>query len=151
MKVTMKAKTFATVIAVLLLSVSLVQTSYDGDKFTSYIGKSVDDPALKGLVGNYHCDIGDPNHCISKEGLEMHFRNGLLKEIVLYKSSNVYGAFKDKLPKSLKFDMTPEEVKAVMGKPLVMYSNGYSEYNSGGHNFSCWFEGRKLTQINISH
>lgn len=150
MKPTILQKVCAVVVAVFLLSVSFAQDGYDGDKFTSYLGKSVDNPALKGLVENYHCDIGDPNHCISKEGLEMHFRNGLLKEIVLYKSSNVYGAFKDKLPHSLKFDMTPEEVKALMGKPLVIYRNGYSEYVLNGYNFSCWFEEGKLTQINIS-
>jgi hypothetical protein len=143
-------KYLVTCLALTILIPLSAQSKYEGDALVSQLGKGVESPEVKSIMGNYHCDIGNPSHCVSNEGLEMVMANSTLEEIHLYKASPAFGSFKAKLPRGLRFGMTPADVRAILGKPLVSYSNGYSEYEQNDYGISCWFDKGRLSQLNIA-
>jgi hypothetical protein len=146
---TIKESTFI-MILFMISSFSFSQSKYEGDALATHLGKSTESGEVKGIINNYHCDMGNPNHCISNEGLELIMGNNSLKEIHLYKASPAFGSFKSRLPQGLKFGMSPEQVRSLLGKPLVSYSNGYSEYELSDYTLSCWFDKGRLSQLNIA-
>jgi hypothetical protein len=150
MKANIKPKAFVTIAAMLFMTACFAQVAYDGDALASYLGKSTESPEIKGLVSNYKCEMGNPAHCISVNGIELMMQKGMLAEIRLYKTSNVYGSFKGKLPKGIKFGMSPADVRALLGKPSVNYNSGYSEFDLRNYVIACWFEGGRLSQLSIS-
>jgi len=149
MKPILKPKDLVTLVAVFLLTMAFAQT-YDGDALTSYLGKNGESPEVKALITNYKCDVGNPEHCFSKEGLELILKKGIVTEIRLHQGSKVYGSFKGKLPQKLRFGMSTGDVRAVLGKPTVSYStSGYSEFDLKHYSVACWFEGGLLSQVTI--
>ncbi len=147
MKTKMNMKAVATMLALFLVAFLFAQ---EGDALTAYLGKDIKSSEVQKLISGYKCEISNPTHCISKDGLELIMKKDAVDEIHLYKSSPVYGSFKGKLPKALKFGMSSGEVRGILGKPTVSYSNGYSEYEMSNYGISCWFDGGKLSQLNIS-
>ena len=151
MKSKIKPKAVAPIVAIFLMSVSFAQSNYEGDALRSYLGKPAESAEVKGLVSNYHCDIANPGHCFSMEGLEVMLQKGIVTEIRLHQNSAVYGSFKGKLPRGLRFGMSSDAIRAILGKPTVNYqTSGYSEFDLHDYSIACWLEGGKLTQITIS-
>ena len=150
MKTKVKPKASATIVAFFLAVFAVAQSGYDGDALSAYLGKELKSQEVQGLITNYKCEISNPTHCASKDGLELVMKKEMVDEIHLYKSSPVYGSFTGKLPKGLKFGMSSGEIRGILGKPAVSYSNGYSEFELSNCGISCWFESGKLSQITIS-
>lgn len=150
MKPKIKLKVVAAIVAVFVISMSFGQSKYDGDGFTYYLGKSVENDEVKDFASHHRCEMGNPGHCASKEGVELMLQKGMVTDIRLYQSSNAYGNFKGKLPKGIRFGMSSGEVKGILGKPSVTYNSGYSEYELRDCSVSCWFEEGKLSQLTIS-
>ena len=147
MKKNNRSKVFA-IAAFLFLSVQIfAQTNFDGNALAYFLGKSATGTEIKDLKTNYHCEMANEAHYLSKDGIELILLKGLLCEIHLYNSSAVYGKFTGKLPNSLKFGMSSSEVKHLLGKPVVSYNNGYCEFELQNYILSCWLDGGKLNQV----
>lgn len=123
---------------------------YEGDVLLQFIGTSATSQEMKDLKLNFNCQMANETHYLSKDGLELILKRNALNEIHLYSKSAVYGAFTGKLPKGLKFGMLTNEVRAKLGKPLVSYNSGYSEYETSNLILSCWFESGKLSQVGFA-
>jgi len=126
------------------------QTGFDGNSLVSFLGKSAYGSELKELKATYHCEMANELHYLSKDGIELILKAGALNEIHLYNKSAVYGNFIGKLPNNLKFGMTSGDVKKLLGKPVVSYSNGYNEFENSNHIISCWLDGGQLSQVGIA-
>ena len=126
------------------------QATYDGDMLISALGKTDQNSAVSNLKSSYSFQVANENHYLSKDGIELTFQNATLNEIKLYKHSSVYGSFKGNLPKGLRFDITPEEAKSLLGKPSLSYNTGYCEFENNGQIISCWFENNRLSQIGLA-
>lgn len=143
-------KAISTIAALLMFMAAFAQGNYEGDGLTSYIGKKAESEEVKNLQDKYHGNMANDSHYLSSEGIELIFKNGLLNEINLFKTSPVYGSFKGRLPKGVAFGMSSSEVKAKLGKPTLAYNSGYCEFNVNGNIVSCWFENGGLNQLGIS-
>lgn len=144
-------KLFVLLFAFLISANVYAQYANYGDVFTPALGKDAQSAEVSELIVNYHLEKANESHYLSKEGVELVLRNGLLNEIRLYRKSEVYGEFKAVLPYQLKFGMTPGEVKSVLGKPTVSYNtSGYSEYAKDNKIISCWMEEGRLSQVSLS-
>ena len=138
----MKAHVILMLIVSLAINKSFAQTSFDGNSLAFYIGKSATGAEMKDLKANYHCEMVNETHYLSKDGS--------LNEINLYNKSAVYGSFTGKLPGNLKFGMASADVKHFLGKPVASYNNGYCEFDISTCIISCWFESGALNQVGIA-
>ena len=150
MKPNQKLRLVAAIAALFVFTISFGQTNYEGDNIPSFLGKGAESQELKDLKAAYKLEMANEAHYLSKEGIELLLKGGSLNEINLYKSSNIYGAFKGKLPKGLSFGMASGVVKSKLGKPTVAYNSGYCEFDLSSYTMSCWFEGGGLSQVAIS-
>ena len=126
------------------------QTVFSGDSILAYLGKNSSGTEISELKTAYDFQVANDDHYLNKNGIELFFKSGLLKEIHLYKSSLVYGAFPGALPQKLHFGVSSAEAKRLLGKPTLAYtSSGYCEFELSGIIYSCWFESGGLTQLNI--
>ncbi len=123
---------------------------YEGDALVSFLGKASTSQELKELKASYNCEMANEEHYLSKAGIELILRQGVLNEVHFYASSAVYGHFKGQLPNKLRFGMLPSEVKKILGKPTASYNSGYCEFELPTCVLSCWFESGKLEQIGIA-
>lgn len=135
---------------ILLLSAFQSSSKFEGDVLTYFLGKDAKSDELKELKANYNCEMANETHYLSRGGIELILKGGMLTEIHLYNGSAVYGNFTGKLPNGLKFGMYSSDVKRLLGKPVVSYNNGYSEYELDKYLLSCWFDSGKLNQIGIA-
>lgn len=126
------------------------QSGFDGNSLIAFLGKSATGSELKDLKANYHCEMANEAHYLSKDGIELILKSGALNEINLYNKSAVYGNFTGRLPNNLKFGMTSGDVKHLLGKPIISYSNGYCEFEFSNYIISCWLDGGKLNQVGIA-
>lgn len=94
--------------------------------------------------------MANENHYLSKEGIELILKDGVLNQINLYKTSSVYGNFAGKLPHGLAFSMTSGNVKQLLGKPSVAYNSGYAEFELNDCTIACWFDGDRLSQVTLN-
>ena len=134
----------------LAFTFSFAQSKYDGDMLINMLGKSSQSADFNNLKTGYNFKVANEGHYLSTEGIELVLQNSVLNEIRLYKDSPVYGSFKGKLPKGLAFGLTVVEVKKILGKPSVTYSNtGYSEFIVEGQVISCWFDKDRLSQVDL--
>jgi hypothetical protein len=153
----MKAFTMKIFLRLYLLSASCcfsfllnAQTGFSGDSILAYLGKNSSGTEISELKTAYDFQVANDDHYLTKNGIELVFKNNLLKEIHLYKSSLVYGAFPGVLPQKLHFGVSATEVKHWLGKPTLAYtSSGYCEFELSGIIYSCWFENGGLSQLNI--
>ena len=150
MKTKLISKTFSVTFLLFLSACCFAQTSFDGNALAYFLGKSATGTEIKDLKTNYHCEMANEAHYLSKDGIELILLKGLLCEIHLYNSSAVYGKFTGKLPNSLKFGMSSSEVKHLLGKPVVSYNNGYCEFELQNYILSCWLDGGKLNQVGVA-
>ncbi len=125
-------------------------TNYEGDILVYFLGKSANSAELKDLKANYKCEMANEAHYLSKDGIELILRKGVLNEIHLYNASAVYGNFKGTLPNKVNFGMTSSDAKRLLGKPIVSYNSGYCEYEYPNYILSLWFEGGKLKQVGVA-
>jgi len=146
----MKTSVCLWLIASFAVSNLFAQTGFDGNSLVAYLGKTAVSPEMKELKANYHCEMVNESHYLSKDGIELIFKSGSLREINLYTKSAVYGNFSGKLPNGLKFGMAVSDAKKLLGKPVVSYSNGYSEFEFSNYIISCWFENGGLHQVGIA-
>jgi hypothetical protein len=123
---------------------------YDGDALFYYLGKAANSIEIKDLKAHYNCVMVNETRYLSNGGVELILKKGALSEINIYNKSAVYGVFADKLPKKLKFGMSSSEVKQLLGKALVSYNSGYSEFENNGVVITCWFEGSRLSQVGLA-
>lgn len=150
MKNTLYLKTLAFALLVLLANNLLAQTGFDGNAFISFLGKEATSTEMKDLKANYHCEMANDAHYLSKAGVELLLKDDLLNEIHLYNKSAVYGSFTGQLPNNLRFGMPASEVKQLLGKPVVSYNNGYCEFEFSTYIISCWLEGGRLNQVGVA-
>jgi len=129
---------------------SFAQSNFEGNALISFLGKSSTGAELKDLKANYHCEMANEVHYLSKAGIELILKGAELNEIHLYNQSAVYGNFTGKLPNGLRFGMSSGDVKRLLGKPVASYNNGYCEFDFPGYIISCWFESGDLHQIGVS-
>ncbi len=118
--------------------------------FLDLIGKADNSAEVTDFVKTYHLEMANNTHFISNSGVEVIFKDGLVNEINLYRGSKVYGDFEGSLPSGLKFGMSPEAVKNLLGKPSISYNSGYCEFTKDNRVISCWFEAGLLNQVVIS-
>lgn len=123
---------------------------YEGDVLIGFLGKSAISQELKELKAGYNCEMANEEHYLSKAGIELILRSGVLHEMHFYSGSAVYGHFKGQLPNKLRFGMLPSEVKKLLGKPTASYNSGYCEFELPTCVVSCWFESGKLDQVGIA-
>ncbi len=147
MKNTLCVKRFAFALMVFFSAKLFAQTGFDGNSLVSFLGKEATSTELKDLKANYHCEMANDAHYLSKAGVELLLKEDLLNEIHLYNKSAVYGNFTGKLPNNLSFGMPAGEVKRLLGKPVVSYNNGYCEFEFSTYIISCWLEGGRLNQV----
>ncbi|MFN8297552.1 MAG: hypothetical protein U0T75_00505 [Chitinophagales bacterium] len=140
---------YVLVLAVPIL-VSAQSGRYEGDVLISFLGKAANSQELKDLKASYNCEMANEEHFLSKAGIELILRSGVLKEVHFYSASAVYGNFKGQLPAKLRFGMYSSEVKKILGKPTASYNSGYCEFELSACVVSCWFESGKLDQIGIA-
>src|SRR5688572_2643547 len=135
-----------------LVNMASAQSSnaYDGDMLAYYLGKSAKSTEIKELKAHYHAEMLNETHYLSKGGIELILKKGVLSEINIYRKSAVYGTFIDKLPKGLRFGMSSSEAKNLLGKPSTSYTSGYCEFEMDNYVLSCWFEGGKLSQLGLT-
>ena len=126
------------------------QNAFDGNSLASFLGKEASSSEIKSLQQNYHCEMVNEAHFLSKEGIELILKTGALNEINLYNNSSVYGKFTGKLPNNLRFGMGSGEIKSLLGKPVASYNNGYCEFDFPKYILSCWSEGGKLNQVGVA-
>ncbi|MBL0308907.1 MAG: hypothetical protein IPP77_04285 [Bacteroidetes bacterium] len=139
-------------IVVMFISVGgHAQYAHYGDAFSPALGLEAQSPEVSELIANYHLEKANDAHYLSKEGVELVLKDGLLTSVRLYQNSPAYGKFIAVLPRQVKFGMSAGEIKALLGKPTVNYSSsGYSEFETDGKILSCWFEKGKLSQVSVS-
>ena len=77
---------------------------------------------------DYNFEMANEAHYLSKDGIELILKNGILDQISLYKTSSVYGNYTGKLPHDLVFGMTSANVKQLLGKTKIVYTSGYAEF-----------------------
>ena len=124
--------------------------NYEGDILVYFLGKAANSVELKDLKANYKCEMANEAHYLSKDGIELILRLGVLNEIHLYNASAVYGSFTGLLPNKVKFGMTSSDAKRLLGKPIVSYNSGYCEYEYPNYILSLWFESGKLKQVGVA-
>ena len=137
-------------LSVFIVAVSFAQSGFDGNSLVTFLGKSATGSEMKELKANYHCEMANEAHYLSKDGIELILKSGALNEIHLYNKSAVYGNFSGKLPNNLKFGMASGDVKHLLGRPVASYSNGYCEFAFSNYIISCWLDGGKLNQVGIA-
>lgn len=137
-------------VVVLICANLFAQTGFDGISLITFLGKSSTGSELKDLKANYHCEMANELHYLSKGGIELILKAGALNEIHLYAKSAVYGNFTGKLPNNLRFGMASYDVKKILGKPVVSYNNGYCEFEFPNYIISCWLESGQLTQVGVA-
>jgi hypothetical protein len=150
MKNTRYIKRFGFTLMVFFATNLFAQTGFDGNAFISLLGKEATSVEMKDLKANYHCEMANDAHYLSKAGVELILKDDLLSEIHLYNKSAVYGNFTGKLPNNLKFGMASGEVKQLLGKPVVSYNNGYCEFEFSTYIISCWLESGRLNQVGVA-
>ncbi len=150
MKKSFAPKVFVFAWAVFIGSNLLAQSGFDGNALVAFLGKEASSTEMKDLKANYQCQMTNEAHYLSKAGIELILKSGLLNEIHLYNKSAVYGSFTGKLPNDLRFGMTSSDVKKLLGKPVVSYSNGYCEFEFQSYIISCWLEGGQLNQVGVA-
>jgi hypothetical protein len=144
-------KSFLIAISICIAGGLFAQTAFDGNAIPTFLGKATNSTEVSDLVKNYHLEIVTQGHYVSKEGIELVVKDGTITEIYLYDKSTSNGSFTAKLPNDLKFGISPEAVKALLGKPTQSYMrNGYCEFEFPTYGISCWFEGGKLNQVGIT-
>ncbi len=141
---------FVTVLFCVLDTPAQSETHFEGETLTYFLGKNASSVEVKNLKADYKCEMANESHYISQDGLELILQKNILNEIHLYKSSAVYGTYKGKLPKNLKFGMSSGDVKHLLGKPAISYNSGYCEYEFKVYALSCWFDSGRLSQVSIS-
>ncbi len=150
----MRAKKYFSVFVAAFFSAAFVGAQsgggYEGNALFSFLGKSASGEDIKNLAANYNCERINESHYLCKDGIELILQKGVLSEIHLYKTSAVYGGFKGRLPKDLRFGMGSGDVKRLLGKPLVSYSSGYCEFELPECIVSCWFDGSSLSQVHLT-
>lgn len=146
----MKTRLFFCLLVFLVATNLFAQNSFEGNALTTYLGKEATGAEMKELKANYHFEMANEAHYLSKGGIELILQKGLLNEIHLYNNSGVYGSFTGKLPNNLKFGMGSGDVKHLLGKPVASYNNGYCEFEFSNYIISCWLEGGKLNQVGIA-
>jgi hypothetical protein len=145
-----KLKFFASVFAVFFSAFIFAQSQYDGEALTNFIGKDSGSSEVKNLENAYRCNMINENHYLSKGGIELILKDGVLTEINLYKKNTAYGNFTGKLPRGMAFGMSSAQVRSLLGKPNVAYASGYSEFDMPNCVIACWFDGDRLSQVGIS-
>lgn len=141
---------FVTVLFFIMSASAQTGAYFEGETLPYFLGKNASSVEVKNLKADYKCEMANESHYISQDGLELILQKGTLNEIHLYKSSAVYGTYKGKLLKNLKFGMTSGDVKHLLGKPAISYNSGYCEYEFKECVLSCWFDSGKLSQVSIS-
>jgi hypothetical protein len=150
MTTTTPLKVLATALMVLLFSFSFAQRHADGGSLSMYLGKSSESQEFKNFVKDNNFEMANESHYLSKNGIELILKNGILDQISLYKSSSVYGNYTGKLPHDLVFNMTSANVKQLLGKPKVAYTSGYAEFDLIDCTIACWFDGDRLSQVSLN-
>ena len=142
-------KAFALSAVCLFFNLALAQVHYEGDMLMNAVGKTDQSTEVGDLKSSYSFQMANENHYLSKDGIELVLQNSTLNEIRIYMNSTVYGSFKGKLPKGLRFGQTSAEVKRQLGKPTASYASGYCEFELQGSVISCWFDKDRLSQIDL--
>lgn len=124
--------------------------NFDGDVLFYFLSKASGSAEVKELKANYNCIMVNETRYLSSDGIELILQKNILSEINLYSKSAAYGAFTGKLPRKLRFGMTAGEVKQLLGKPLVSYNSGYSEFEYNNTIITCWFEKGRLSQVGLA-
>jgi hypothetical protein len=150
MKSTYPPRALALFALLAICTFCFAQAPYDGDMLISALGKTDQNSEVSNLKTSYNFQMANENHYLSKDGIELTFQDATLNEIKLYKHSKVYGNFTGRLPRGLRFDLNPEEVKGLLGKPSQSYNSGYCEFELRGQIISCWFENDRLSQIGLA-
>jgi hypothetical protein len=142
-------KALALLLACFVYSSLFAQTRYEGDMLINAIGKTDQSTEVGDLKSSYSFQMANENHYLSQDGIELVLQNSTLNEIRIYMNSTVYGSFKGKLPKGLRFGLTSAEVKRQLGKPSASYASGYCEFELQNSIISCWFDKDHLSQIDL--
>ena len=142
-------KAFALILGCFISSLSFAQTKVEGDMLINTVGKTDQSSEVGDLKSSYNFQMANENHYLSKDGIELVLQNSTLNEVHIYSNSTVYGSFKGKLPKGLRFGLTSAEVKRQLGKPTASYASGYCEFDLQGSVISCWFDKDRLSQIDL--
>jgi hypothetical protein len=140
----------ATALLLLVFSLAFSQGHADGDALASLLGKGPESQEFTNLKNDYKMEMANEAHYLSKDGIELILKDGLLNQINLYKTSSVYGNFTGKLPHGLAFSMTSGNVKQALGKPVVAYNSGYAEFELNDCTIACWFDGDRLSQVTLN-
>ncbi len=146
----LKGLAAACLLLLLLPSVSFAQQHAEGNRLTLFLGKSAESQELQNFESDYKFEMANENHFLSKDGIELILKDGILQQINLYKSSKVYGSFAGQLPHGLAFGMSSGNVKQLLGKPTVAYSSGYAEFELNDCAISCGFEADHLSQVTLN-
>jgi hypothetical protein len=121
------------------------------DDFVAALGKSSTSDEFKKFAGDYKLEESNASRYQSKDGIEVIVKDGIVREVHVHKSSPVFGSYTGKLPSSLNFGMSSEQVRNLLGVPTTAYtSSGYTEYEYATYNLSCWFEEGTLRQVVVS-
>jgi hypothetical protein len=142
-------KALVLILSCFICSTAFSQSHYEGDMLMNAVGKTDQSTEVGDLKSSYGFQMANENHYLSKDGIELVLQNSTLSEIRIYNNSTVYGGFKGKLPKGLRFGLTSAEVKRELGKPSVSYSSGYCEFEVQGEVISCWFDKDRLSQVDL--
>lgn len=145
-------KKISFLIVTLLFSLLGYSQILQGDQLLTLVGSSINnDKVFKILEGNGVKKATGTKFCSNITGIDVTLHGDTIAEVQLYRSNPVYGRFDKMLPKNLVFGMSLSDIKGVLGKPMVTYTNsGYSEYKIGKVTLTCWFESGELNQVSIS-
>ena len=142
-------KAYAVIAVCLFFNLAFAQVHYEGDMLMNAVGKTDQSTEVGDLKSSYNFQMANENHYLSNDGIELVLQNSTLNEIRIYMNSTVYGSFKGKLPKGLRFGLTSAEVRRQLGKPTASYASGYCEFELQGSVISCWFDKDRLSQIDL--
>lgn len=135
----------------LLFFIVFAASALWAQNFAELIGKSEKSDEFKNFVSTYKLEQTTAARYQSREGIEVILKDEKVFEIHLHKASSIYGNYSGALPAKLRFGMSTNEVKQVLGKPTTTYTtSGYNEYVYDTYILSCWFENGILTQVVLS-
>jgi hypothetical protein len=145
-------KKISLLIVAVLFSLLGYSQLLQGDELIKLVGSSVNNAEVfKLLEDNGVKKATATKLCSNTTGIDCKLHSDTIVEVQLYRSNPVYGKFEKMLPKSIVFGMSLADIKGILGKPTVTYTNsGYSEYKIGKVTLTCWFEGNELNQVSIS-
>jgi hypothetical protein len=125
----------------------------EGDSLLTILGSRIDAPATVSFMESYKI-VHKMNgiYASAKAGVYLNVKRDIAVSMSVYKQNQLFGSYKKKLPKNLKFDMTMDDVIKMLGKPDFAYPGaGSCGYRFGNYFFTCWFDKGMLRQVEMSY